>query len=119
VAAAILTGAILGGLSSPFAVLTEGAACFLGGFCLSMWFMCLKSDGLIISKVGSTIFILATTVVIGLLGFLRFTRARALTVCIPFSAATAIVLGIDCFTRAGLKEFWIYLWGEFPKVSEN
>jgi hypothetical protein len=27
-----------------------------------------------------------------------------------FSGATALTLGIDCFSRAGLKEFWFYLW---------
>jgi hypothetical protein len=110
VVAAILTGAVLGGLSSPFAVLTEGAGCFLGGFCLSMWVMCLKSDGLITSKAASTVFILATSAAIGILGFVRYTRDRALTVCVPFSGATAVVLGIDCFTKSGLKEFWVYIW---------
>jgi hypothetical protein len=38
-----------------------------------------------------------------------------LLICIPFSAATAIILGIDCFTRAGYKEFWIYVWGKSTK----
>ncbi|KAK2734647.1 hypothetical protein FQN55_002570 [Onygenales sp. PD_40] len=27
-----------------------------------------------------------------------------------FSGATAVVLGIDCFSRSGLKEFWLYIW---------
>ncbi|RYP62568.1 hypothetical protein DL770_009565 [Monosporascus sp. CRB-9-2] len=28
-----------------------------------------------------------------------------------FAGATVTVLGIDCFTRAGLKEYWAYIWG--------
>ncbi|RYP28499.1 hypothetical protein DL767_007178 [Monosporascus sp. MG133] len=27
-----------------------------------------------------------------------------------FSGATVTVLGIDCFTQAGLKEYWAYIW---------
>jgi hypothetical protein len=35
-----------------------------------------------------------------------------LIVCTSISGATALVLGIDCYSRAGLKEFWLYIWGE-------
>lgn len=27
-----------------------------------------------------------------------------------FSGSTALILGIDCYSRAGLKEFWVYTW---------
>lgn len=29
---------------------------------------------------------------------------------ISFAGATATVLGIDCISNAGLKEFWVYIW---------
>lgn len=45
------------------------------------------------------------------LAFHKITRPYSLIVSISFGGATAIVLGIDCFSRAGLKEFWIYIWG--------
>jgi hypothetical protein len=104
---------VLAGLSSPFASLFEGVGCFLGGFCLSMWFLTIKDDGLIQSKAGKTIIIAVLSLSIGALGFVCYIRSRALLVCNSFSAATAIVLGIDCFTRGGYKEFWIYVWGRF------
>jgi hypothetical protein len=46
------------------------------------------------------------------LSFSHHTRNYGLIVSIAFSGATATILGIDCLSRAGLKEFWLYLWGE-------
>jgi hypothetical protein len=113
VCAALFTGALMGGLASPFAAITEGAGCFLTGFCVSMWFLSLVDGGLIRSRAGKTVFVCAMSGAFGAVGLLSYTRHRLLLFGIPFSAATAIVLGIDCFTLAGLKEFWIYIWGEF------
>ncbi|UKZ77756.1 hypothetical protein TrVFT333_005482 [Trichoderma virens FT-333] len=31
-------------------------------------------------------------------------------ILMSFGGATVIVLGIDCYSRAGLKEFWAYIW---------
>lgn len=45
------------------------------------------------------------------LAFHKVTRPYSLIFSISFAGATATVLGIDCFSRAGLKEFWIYIWG--------
>lgn len=45
------------------------------------------------------------------MAFHHVTRPYALIFSLSFSGATAIVLGIDCFSRAGLKEFWVYIWG--------
>lgn len=108
----VLSGVLMGGFSSPFAGIFEGLGCFLAGFCLSMWLLTIKDDGLMQNRAGKTILITSMSLAIGALGFHRFTRHRALLVCIPFSAATAIILGIDCFTRGGYKEFWIYVWGK-------
>lgn len=112
VVAAVATGLLFGGVSVIFADLTEGLACFLGGFCLSMWFLELRSDGLIRSTVGKSVFIGVLT--LGAYGFywFRYTRPYGLIGSISLAGATAIVLGIDCFSRAGLKEFWVYIWSE-------
>lgn len=32
------------------------------------------------------------------------------TIFSAFSGSTALMLGVDCYSRAGLKEFWIYTW---------
>ena len=55
--AAFFTGVIFGAVSLVFSDITEGFGCLLGGFCLSMWFLCLKSGGLITSVTGRAIFI--------------------------------------------------------------
>ncbi|KAF1983417.1 hypothetical protein K402DRAFT_361133 [Aulographum hederae CBS 113979] len=108
--AAILTGVILGGISLIFHEVTEGLCCMLGGFCLSMWFLALAPGGLIKSSMGRIIFIVVMTVVAYSLSFSRYTRKQGSILCMSFSGATAAILGIDCFSRAGLKEFWIYIW---------
>jgi hypothetical protein len=110
VVAATLTGAILGGAALVFPELTEGLGCLLGGFCVSMWFLVLKSGGLITSTGGRTAFIIILTVAGFALSFIHYIRSYALMSLISFSGATVIVLGVDCFSKAGLKEFWAYIW---------
>jgi hypothetical protein len=116
--AALATGCIFGGISLVFPDITDGLGCMLGGFCLSMWFLTLKEGGLIESVTGRRIFIAALTAVCFCFSFSHHTRTYALMASIAFAGATAAVLGIDCLSRAGWKEFWIYLWDlndkEFP-----
>lgn len=71
----------------------------------------LKPGGLVSSVYGKLIMIAAFCFVMFSLAFHKITRPYSLIVSISFGGATAIVLGIDCFSRAGLKEFWIYIWG--------
>lgn len=110
--AAFVTGMIFGGGSVIFTDVTEGLGCLLGGFCLSMWFLVLTPGGLITSTAGKAIFIACFT--LGLFGFYisHWTRAYGLIGATSFAGATVVVLGIDCFSRAGLKEFWLYIWGK-------
>ena len=115
--AACLTGLVFGAISIIFADVTEGLGCFLGGFCLAMWFLVLKEDGLITSTAGKAIFIGCFTVGIFGLYISRFTRIYGLIGSTSFAGATVIVLGIDCFSRAGLKEFWLYIWSMLPQTS--
>ena len=94
----------------------------LGGFCLAMWFLVLKPDGLIESRGGRAIFIGIFSVAAWSLSFSHYTRTYGLIVCISFAGATIAVLGIDCFSRAGMKEFWLYLWGTpslYPMIMNN
>jgi hypothetical protein len=111
--AILFAGLLVAGIGVLFPDIVEGAGCALGGFCLSMWFLCLRSGGLIQNKIGKIVFIACLSVVCFSLSFHKKTRTIALIACIPFAGATAAVLGIDCFSRAGLKEMWIYVWGEF------
>ncbi|KAI1777575.1 hypothetical protein F4818DRAFT_318432 [Hypoxylon cercidicola] len=106
----VCSGLILGGAATVFRELTEGLGCLLGGFCFAMWLLTLHEGGLLPTTVGKVIFITAFTVVGFALYFSRYTRAYALITLMSFAGATVTVLGIDCFSKAGLKEFWVYIW---------
>lgn len=110
VVAACLTGVVAGAGSLLFKDVTEGVGCFLGGFCLSMWVLVLRPGGTISNTTGKIIFISCLTVGAPALYISRHTRPYGLIGSTSFAGATATVLGIDCFSRAGLKEFWLYIW---------
>ncbi|QDS69902.1 hypothetical protein FKW77_000979 [Venturia effusa] len=118
VVAVIFAGSIAGGVALIFRDLADGVGCLIGGFCLAMWFLCLKAGGLIPSVVGKAVFIGCISFAVFSLAISTKTRKYGLIGSIPFSGATVTILGIDCFSRAGLKEFWIYIWdineNEFP-----
>ncbi|ORY17662.1 hypothetical protein BCR34DRAFT_23313 [Clohesyomyces aquaticus] len=109
--AAFFSGLIFGALALVFSDITDGLGCMLGGFCLSMWFLTLKEGGLIASATGRAIFIGTMTFAGFSLSFSHYTRTYGLICSISFAGATITVLGIDCLSRAGWKEFWLYLWG--------
>lgn len=110
VAAVIFPACLLGGASVFFKELTEGLGCALGGFCVSMWLLCLVPGGLLKPVASKAIFNACFTIVGFAFYFSRYTRDWALILMISFAGATVSVLGIDCFSRAGLKEFWAYVW---------
>lgn len=110
--AIVFTGAIFGGLSLVFKEITEGLSCLLGGFCIGMWFLTVKAGGLVTGDGAKVGFILAFTGGFYCLSFSHYTRSYGSMLCTAFGGATAMVLGIDCYSRAGLKEFWLYLWGK-------
>ncbi|TID19516.1 25S rRNA (cytosine-C(5))-methyltransferase [Venturia nashicola] len=116
--AAIFAGCLAGGVALIFRDLVDGVGCLLGGFCLAMWFLCLKAGGLVQSLLGKAIFIGCMSAAVFSPAISSKTRKYGLIGSIPFSGATATILGIDCFSRAGLKEFWVYIWeindNEFP-----
>lgn len=111
VVAVVCTGLLLGGGAIVFRDLTESLGCLLGGFCFSMWLLSLHDGGLLQDNTtGKVIFIIAFTLAGFALYFSQYTRAYGLMALMSFAGATAIVLGIDCFSRAGLKEFWAWIW---------
>ncbi|KAJ1335073.1 DUF4203 domain-containing protein [Microdochium nivale] len=110
VVAAVLTGLVLGGAATLFKELTEAFACLLGGFCVGMWLLTLKAGGLLPKSSDKIILLTVFTIVGFATYFSRYTRGYALIGFVSFSGATVTVLGIDCFSRAGLKEFWAYIW---------
>lgn len=108
--AIFMTGVVFGAGALVFKEFTEGFGCLLGGFTFSMWLLTLKAGGLITNQVGKGIFIGIFCLLAWALSLSSYTRPYALIGSTSFSGATAFVLGIDCFTRAGMKEFWFYIW---------
>ncbi|MCJ1295992.1 hypothetical protein MMC34_007557 [Xylographa carneopallida] len=109
--AVVIPAIMLGAGALIFKDITEGFGCILGGFCFSMWMLVLKPGGLITSTGGKAIFIGIWCLAFFSSAFSHHTRSYGLIGSTSFSGATAVVLGIDCFSRAGLKEFWLYIWG--------
>lgn len=115
VVAIVMTGLILGGASLLFTEMTEGLGCLFGGFSLSMWLLVLRPGGLLQSTGAVSGFIAAITVAVYATSFSHYTRPYGLIGSVSFGGATVVVMGIDCFSRAGLKEFWAYIWN----LNEN
>jgi hypothetical protein len=110
-------GMVLGAGAGLYNKVFEGLACMLGGFCFSMWLLTLKAGGLVTKDSSKVIFIILWSVGIFALSFSKRIRLYAVIGSTAFSAGTAIVLGIDCFTLAGYKEFWLYLWGKSASIQ--
>jgi hypothetical protein len=110
VAATAVSGIVVGGAALVLVDMMQGLGCLLGGFTFSMWLLVLKPGGLLTSKWGRVGFITGLTLAGFSTSFSHITRPYGLIVFTSFSGSTAIILGIDCFSRAGLKEFWVYLW---------
>lgn len=115
--AVVVTGAVFGGLALVFKEITEGLCCLLGGFCIGMWLMTVKAGGLVTESGAKVGFIIAFSAGFYCLSFSHYTRSYGSMVCTSFGGATALVLGIDCFSRAGLKEFWLYVWGKSTSIT--
>jgi hypothetical protein len=113
--AAVVTGLIFGAVSLVFQEVTEGLGCMLGSFCFAMWILVLAPGGTIHSTAGRGILIGVITVAGFGLSLTHYTRMYALLCCTSFAGATITILGVDCFSRAGLKEFWLFLWKLNPK----
>lgn len=117
--AALFTGLIFGAGSLVFQEVTEGLGCLFGGFCLSMWFLVLQPGGLLKATSSKAIFIAVFSVATYALSFSHYTRPYGLIGSTSFGGATVVILGIDCFSRAGLKEFWLYIWGKYSAFFDE
>jgi hypothetical protein len=110
VVAITLTGLILGAAALLLMEMTEGLGCLFGGFCFAMWLLVLQPGGLLTSTAPIVVFIVCFTLAGWATSFSRYTRPYGLIGLTSFGGATVVVLGIDCFSKSGLKEFWVYIW---------
>ncbi|TFK30761.1 hypothetical protein FA15DRAFT_651260 [Coprinopsis marcescibilis] len=86
-----------------------------GGFALALWIQCFSHGGLI-KPIGYRWILYIGC---GVTGFALCTIPKihyhVLLVSTAFVGATSFMLGVDCFTTAGLKEFYIWNLG-FPDL---
>ncbi|KAL2123950.1 hypothetical protein VTJ04DRAFT_315 [Mycothermus thermophilus] len=122
---AAAAGAVLGGAALLLSLteVAELAGCGLGGFVVGMWLLTVKEGGLVPSVAGRAGMLVTLTVLAAGLYVVRKIRMYVLAGCGGWVGGTVTVLGIDCFARAGWKEFWVWLWmlneGLFAKEVEE
>ncbi|ETW87373.1 hypothetical protein HETIRDRAFT_235977, partial [Heterobasidion irregulare TC 32-1] len=97
-----------GGISIFFWKATKYFIGGWGGFALALWIQCFRDGGLIHQLGLRWILYIGC----GAVGFILCTIPKihyhVLLVSTAIVGASAIILGVDCFTTAGLKEFYIW-----------
>nr|GAT44096.1 predicted protein [Mycena chlorophos] len=93
-----------------------------GGFALALWVQCFHDGGVIRTVGFRWIFYIGC----GVVGFILCTIPKIhyhiLLMSTAIVGSSAFMLGVDCFTTAGLKEFYIWNLGFrslFPKYVNN
>ena len=104
------SAALLGAGATALKCWTEGLTYMLGGFCIVMWIFTLEASGTVESQTGICALTTILCVFCWALTFGHQGRKYTLIVATSFSGSTTSVLGVDCFTQAGLKESWLYIW---------
>lgn len=122
----VLASSIAGFAGGAIAIFFWKAARFgigaWGGFAFALWIQCFQNGGLI-KAIG---FRWLLYIGCGVVGFALCTIPRihyhVLLVSTAIVGSSSFILGVDCFTTAGLKEFYIWNLGFpalFPKYTEK
>ncbi|WWD18486.1 hypothetical protein CI109_102938 [Kwoniella shandongensis] len=91
-----------------------------GGFSFGWFLLATKQGGLITSVLGRWGLLGGLTVAAFVASLPKITNPHMMLVSTAWIGATAFTLGVDCYTRAGLKEFYVYNLGFhdlFPKLN--
>ncbi|KAH9968856.1 hypothetical protein BC827DRAFT_1121974 [Russula dissimulans] len=122
----VLACFVAGGAGGGFAIFFWQTTKYLigawGGFALGLWVQCFRDGGLI-RPIGLRWVMFIT---LGVIGFVLCTipkiHHQVLLVSTSIVGASAIILGVDCFSTAGLKEFYVWNIGFqslFPKYTDH
>ncbi|KAG9121284.1 hypothetical protein FRC07_002812, partial [Ceratobasidium sp. 392] len=109
--AAAVAGVVGGGLSIFFWKHTKYFIGAWGGFALALWIQCFREGGIIRPVGFRWIFYVGCAVVGFVLCTIPKLHYNILLVSTALVGATATILGVDCFTTAGLKEFYVWNLG--------
>lgn len=122
----VLASTIAGIIGGAIAVFFWKAAKYFigawGGFAFALFIECFRNGGLIDPVGLRWIMYIAFTVVGFVLCTIPKLHWHVLLVSTAIVGASAFMLGVDCFTTAGLKEFYIWNLGfraVFPKFVNN
>ncbi|KAE8245388.1 hypothetical protein A4X13_0g5950 [Tilletia indica] len=105
--ACLIAGIIGGVMFVLFYTFAAFVVCGLGGFALGLWLQALKSNGLIEPLGLRWVLLASCTASFFAAGCVPRIHNFMVLVATAFSGATALLLGIDCFSRAGIKEFYV------------
>ncbi|KAK7468785.1 hypothetical protein VKT23_003286 [Stygiomarasmius scandens] len=93
-----------------------------GGFALALWIQCFRDGGLIKTVGFRWILYIGCAVVGFVLCTIPKIHYHILLVSTAIVGSSALMLGVDCFTTAGLKEFYVWNIGFnslFTKFTSN
>ncbi|WVQ72782.1 hypothetical protein IAR50_002342 [Cryptococcus sp. DSM 104548] len=118
--ATLVSALIGGGAGIFFFTFAKYAISAGGGFTFAWFLLACKEGGLVQTTLGRWGLIGGMTVAWFVAGLSKLTNEWMMLISTGFIGATAFVLGVDCYTRAGLKEFYIYNLGFhdlFPRLN--
>ncbi|CUA73782.1 Transmembrane 7 superfamily member 3 [Rhizoctonia solani] len=109
--ASAVAGVMGGGLSIFFWKHTKYFIGAWGGFALALWIQCFREGGLIRQIAYRWIFYVGCAVVGFILCTIPKIHYNILLLSTALVGASATILGVDCYTTAGLKEFYVWNLG--------
>ncbi|CCO27240.1 hypothetical protein RSOLAG1IB_02941 [Rhizoctonia solani AG-1 IB] len=109
--ASAVAGVVGGGLGIFFWKHTKYFIGAWGGFALALWIQCFREGGLIRQIAYRWIFYVGCAVVGFVLCTIPKIHYNILLVSTALVGASATILGVDCYTTAGLKEFYVWNLG--------
>lgn len=122
----VLASAVAGIMGGAFTIFFWKATKYFigawGGFAFGLWIQCFKSGGLITPVGMRWILYIVCSVVAFVLCTIPRIHWHMLLVATAFVGSSAFILGVDCYTTAGLKEFYVWNLGFtslFPKYVSN
>ncbi|KAH9947927.1 hypothetical protein B0H21DRAFT_297027 [Amylocystis lapponica] len=117
-----VAGIVGGGIALFFWKATKYGVGAWGGFAFALWIQCFRDGGLIVSISYRWIMYILVAAAGFVLCTIPTIHSHILLLATAFVGASAFILGIDCYTTAGLKEFYIWNVGFdvlFPKYTGN
>ncbi|KAI0257446.1 hypothetical protein BJV78DRAFT_1272441 [Lactifluus subvellereus] len=122
VLSSFVAGVAGGGIAIFFWKTTKYFIGAWGGFAFGLWIQCFRDGGLL-RPIGMR---WVMFIIFSVIGFVLCTipkiHYQVLLVATSFVGASAVILGADCFSSAGLKEFYMWNLGFrdlFPKYTNH